>query len=40
LVPSFDGGDDFVWVLGPAERARVLVGLAQEAIASGLKLDD
>ena len=31
-MPSFDGGDDFVWVLGPVERAWFFVGLAQEAV--------
>jgi hypothetical protein len=40
LVPSFDGGDDFVWVLGPAEWAWLFVGLVQEAVDGGLKLDD
>ena len=29
LVPSLDGGDDFVWVLGPAEGARLGIGLGQ-----------
>ena len=28
LVPSSDGGDDLVGVLGPAEGSRVVVGLA------------
>ena len=39
-MPPFNGGDDLVWVLGPAEGARVVVGLAQESIDCGLKLDD
>jgi hypothetical protein len=26
LVPSFDGGDDFVWISSPVEGLRLLVG--------------
>ena len=34
-----DGGDDLVWVLGPAEGARVVIGLGEEALDGGLKVD-
>ena len=40
LVPSFDGGDDFIRVLGPSKGSRVGVGLGEEAIDGGLQLDD
>ncbi len=40
LVPSSDGGDDFVRILGPAEGAGVLVDLCEEAIDGGLQRDD
>ena len=39
-MPSPDGGDDLVWVLGPAEGSRVGVGFGDEAIDGGLQLDD
>ena len=32
LVPSSDGSDDLVRVLGPAERARVVVGLSNVSV--------
>jgi hypothetical protein len=40
LVPSFDGCDDFVWILTPAEGARLCVGFSQEPLDGGLKFDD
>ena len=40
LVPSFDGCDDFVWILGPSEGARVCVGFCQESLDGSLKFDD
>jgi hypothetical protein len=32
LVPSFDGGDDFVGVLGPGKGLWVCVGFVEEAM--------
>jgi hypothetical protein len=32
LVPSFDSGDDFVWVLGPGKGFWVCVGVVEEAV--------
>jgi hypothetical protein len=40
LVPAFDGGDDFVGVGGPDEGLGHLVGLLDEAVDGGLKVDD
>ena len=40
LVPSFDGGDDFVGFLGPLEGARVSVGVDEEAFDGDLEFDD
>jgi hypothetical protein len=40
LVPSSDGGDDFVGVCGPCEGLRVGVGLGEEAVDGGLEVDD
>jgi len=40
LVPSFDGCDDFVWILGPPEGAGVCVGFSQEPLDGGLKFND
>jgi hypothetical protein len=40
LVPSFDGGDDFVWVCGPCEALWVIVGLIQETADGGLEVAD
>ena len=40
MVPPFDGGDDFVWVLGPSEGFRVIVGFDEKAVDRRLKLDD
>jgi hypothetical protein len=37
LVPSFDGGDDFVWICGPIEGLGVIVGLVEEAVDGGLE---
>ena len=39
-MPSFDGGDDFVWVLGPAEGSWICVGFGEEALDGGLEFDD
>jgi len=38
-VASPDSGDDFVWVCGPGEGFGVMVGLCDEAVDSGLKID-
>ncbi len=38
-MPAPDGGDDFVWVLGPDEGLRTLVVFGQEAIDGGLEVD-
>jgi hypothetical protein len=32
LVPSFDGGDDAVWVGGPDERFRIIVVLGDVTV--------
>jgi hypothetical protein len=40
LVPSFDGGDDFVWISGPIEGLRLLVVFFEEAIDGGLEIGD
>jgi hypothetical protein len=32
LVPSFDGGDNFIWILGPDERLWICVGFGHEAV--------
>jgi hypothetical protein len=40
LVPSFDGGDNFVWILCPAEGTWLCVGFRQEAIDCGLKFNN
>ena len=40
MVPSFDGGDDFVWISGPVEGLRLLVVLFEEAINGGLEIGD
>ena len=40
MVPSLDGGDDFVGVGGPCEGLRVGVGLGDEAVDGGLEIDD
>ena len=40
LVPSSDGGDDFVGVCGPCEGLRFGVGLGEEAVDGGLEVDD
>ena len=37
LVPSFDGGDDLVWVLGPGKGLGALVRLAEEAVDGGFE---
>jgi len=31
-VPSFDGRDDFLWVLGPGKGFRVCIGVVEEAV--------
>ena len=40
MVPSFDGGDDFVGILGPSEGPRVCVGFGKKALDGGLKFHD
>jgi hypothetical protein len=32
LVPSSDGGDDFVWICGPSEGPGIIVGLVEETV--------
>ena len=39
-MPSSDGGDDFVWVFGPAEGPRVVVGLSEVSVDCGLERDE
>ena len=40
LVPASNGGDDGVWVLGPAEGPWLGVGLGNETLDGGLERDD
>jgi hypothetical protein len=40
LVPSSDGGDDFVRVLGPSEGSWISVGFGEEALDGGLQFND
>ena len=40
LVPSSDGGDDFVGIGGPDEGLGIGVGLVEEAVDGGLEVDD
>jgi len=35
-----DGGNDFVWVCGPGEGDGIIVCLRDEAVDSGLEIDD
>jgi hypothetical protein len=39
-VPSFDGGDDFVWIFGPDEGLGIFVGFGNEAVDCSLRFDD
>lgn len=39
LMPAFDCGDDCVGIGGPCEGLRHLVGLLDEAVDGGLKVD-
>jgi len=39
-VPASDGGDDFVGVGGPSEGLWSVVGFGEEAVDSGLEIDD
>jgi len=39
-VPSFEGGDDFIWIGGPGERSVIFVGFGNEAIDGGLEIDE
>ena len=39
-MPSFNGGDDFVWIGGPGEGLRLFVVLFEEAIDGGLEIGD
>ena len=39
-MPSFDGGDDFVWIGGPGEGLWVVVDLGEEAVDGELDADD
>jgi hypothetical protein len=40
LVPTFDGGDDFVGIGGPGEWFGSLVMLGNVAVDGGLQVDD
>jgi hypothetical protein len=37
LVPSFVGGDDFVWVCSPSEGLGAIVGFVAEAVDGSLE---
>ena len=39
-MPSFDGGDDFVWVGGPCEGLGIVVGVVEEAVDGGSEFAD
>lgn len=39
-MPSFEGGDDFIWIGGPGERSVIFVGFGNEAIDGGLEIDE
>ena len=39
-MPSFDGGDDLVWIGGPDEGLWVVVGLVEEAVDGDLEVDN
>ena len=39
-MPSFDGGDDFVWVCGPCEGLWIIVGFVEESVDGGLEFAD
>ena len=38
-MPSFDSGDNFVWIGGPGEGFGLVVMLCDEAIDGGLEVD-
>jgi hypothetical protein len=40
MLPAFDGGGDAVGIGGPDKGLRVMVGLGDEAVDGGLKVDD
>ena len=40
MVPTLDGGDDFVGIGGPGEGRWVGVVLGDEAVDSGLQIDE
>jgi hypothetical protein len=40
LVPTFNGGDNLVWIGGPCEWFRALVSFGDEAINGGLEIDE
>jgi hypothetical protein len=40
LVPTSDGGNDFVGISGPHEGFGVIVGLSEKAVDGGLQIDD
>jgi len=39
-MPTFDGGDDFVWVRGPREGFWHLICLYDEAVDGNVEVDD
>ena len=39
-MPSFDGGDDFIWIGGPGEGLWFVVGLVEEAVDGDLEVDN
>ena len=40
MVPSADGGDDFIWVCGPSEGFWIVVGVCDEAVDGGFEVGD
>ncbi len=39
-MPSFDGGDDAIWIGGPGEGFGIFIGLSDEAIDGCLEIDE
>ena len=40
MVPTIDGGDDFIWICGPDEGLGLVIGVGDEAADGGLEFDD
>ena len=40
LAPTFDGGDELVWIRGSGEGFRLIVGLVEDVVDAGLEVND